>query len=149
MTAWLLRALVLGSLVVVLRVLLGFAMGTAPTWGTLWRAACLVLIIGAAAAWGLRDARSGGGEDLVVRWLGAGIVAGLGSGAVCLVLGYVPGIELGGGGVLFELTASASFILLLVFLPALAGVAYGRRARREKVVESASPATEPEFAPAQ
>ncbi|WP_280298653.1 B-4DMT family transporter [Nocardia neocaledoniensis] len=147
MTAWVLRATVLGALVVGLRLLLGFAMAFAPTFGLVWRVACLIVIVGVAAVWGMRDGRSAVAVDLTVRWMAAGAVAGLASGAVCLVLDQIPGVELGDSGALFELTSSAAFIMLLIFLPALAGVAFGRR-RARRAPESAAPATQPEFATA-
>ncbi|MFJ2836379.1 MULTISPECIES: B-4DMT family transporter [Nocardia] len=147
MTAWVLRATVLGALVVGLRLLLGFAMAFWPTYGMIWRVACLVVIVGVVVVWGMRDGRSGTTDDLTVRWLAAGAVAGLASGAVCLILDQVPGVELGDSGALFELTSAASFIMLLIFLPGLAGVAFGRR-RARRTPESPSPTTQPEFAPA-
>ncbi|MET9215782.1 MULTISPECIES: B-4DMT family transporter [unclassified Nocardia] len=148
MTAWVLRATVLGALVVGLRLLLAVAMAFAPTYGTIWRVACLAVIVGVVVAWGMRDGQAGAATDLTVRWLAAGAVAGLASGAVCLVLDQVPGIELGEAGALFELTSAASFILLLVFLPAMAGVALGRRrARRTPESTATAPQTQPEFAP--
>lgn len=143
MTAWVLRATVLGGLVVALRVMLGFAMGSAPTWGTLWRAVCLIAIVALALAWGMRDARADTSADLTVRWLCVGLVAGLGSGAVCWILDQAPGIELGDSGLLFELSSAASFIALLIFLPALAGVGYGR-ARTRRSAEKSSTARVPE-----
>ncbi|MFI5498650.1 B-4DMT family transporter [Nocardia asteroides] len=147
MTAWVLRAAVQGGLVVGLRLLLGFAMASWPTYGVIWRVACLIVIVGVAVAWGMRDGRSGAATDLTVRWLAAGAVAGIGSGALCWALDHVPGVELGDSGALFELTSSASFILLLIFLPALAGVALGRRqARRTPAAPAPAPASE--FAPA-
>lgn len=94
MTAWVLRATVLGALVVALRVLLGLAMASWPTYGIFWRALCLVAIIAVVVVWGLRDARAGA-DSLTVRWLAAGFGAGLASSAVCWVLDQVPGIELG------------------------------------------------------
>lgn len=144
MTAWVLRATVLGALVVALRVVLGFAMAFAPTYGTFWRVGCLLAIVAVVVVWGVRDGRTG--EDgLTVRWLAAGFGTGLASSAVCWVLDQVPGIELGDAGILYELTSGASFILLLVFLPAMAGVAFGHSRRS---TESASPAREPELATA-
>ncbi|MFD3460422.1 B-4DMT family transporter [Nocardia fluminea] len=146
MTAWVLRATVLGALVVALRVLLGLAMASWPTYGTFWRAACLLTIVAVVAAWGVRDGRTGA-DGLTVRWLAAGFGAGLASSAVCWALDQVPGIELGDAGILYELTSAASFILLLIFLPALVGVAFGfTRSRRS--AESATRAPEPEFADA-
>ncbi|MGY0500123.1 B-4DMT family transporter [Nocardia sp. FBN12] len=147
MTAWVLRATVLGALVVACRVLLdGFAMVSWPTYGTFWRAACLLVIIAAAVTWGVRDGRTGD-DGLIVRWLAAGLGAGLASSAVCWALDQIPGIELGDAGILYELTSAASFIMLLVFLPAMVGVAFGHsRARRSS--ETAAPATEQQFATA-
>ncbi|MFD3424619.1 B-4DMT family transporter [Nocardia fluminea] len=146
MTAWVLRATVLGALVVALRVLLGLAMASWPTYGTFWRAACLLTIVAVVAAWGVRDGRTGA-DGLTVRWLAAGFGAGLASSAVCWALDQVPGIELGDAGILYELTSAASFILLLIFLPALVGVAFGfTRSRRS--AESATRAPELEFADA-
>ncbi|MFI6569340.1 B-4DMT family transporter [Nocardia fluminea] len=144
MTAWVLRATVLGALVVALRVLLGLAMASWPTYGTFWRAACLLTIVAVVVAWGVRDGRTGA-DGLTVRWLAAGFGAGLASSAVCWALDQVPGLELGDAGLLYELTSAASFILLLVFLPALVGVAFGlTRSRRS--AESATRAPKPEFA---
>ncbi|MDO3646707.1 B-4DMT family transporter [Nocardia mangyaensis] len=148
MSAWVLRAVGLGALVVVLRVLLGLLMGSLPTYGTLWRAVCLGVIVAVAVTWGVRDARSASGTDLTVRWLAAGIAAGLGSGAVCLVLDNVPGIELGDAGALFELTSAAAFIMLLIFLPALAGVGYGHARSGRSAKARAATVSEPELAPA-
>lgn len=146
MTAWVLRATVLGALVVALRVLLGVAMAAVPTYGIVWRSACLLAIIAVVVVWGLRDGRTGA-DGLTVRWLAAGFAAGLASSAVCWVLDQVPGIELGDAGILYELTSAASFILLLIFLPAMIGVAIGS-ARSRRASESAVPAREPEFADA-
>ncbi|MFC6012437.1 B-4DMT family transporter [Nocardia lasii] len=138
MTAWVFRAVVLSALVVALRVLLGFAMGSLPTYGTLWRAACLVTILAVVVAWGMRDGRAHA-EARTVGWLAAAALTGLTSCAVCWLLDQAPGIELGDAGLLYELSSAASFIFLLVFLPALAGVALGHARRPD---ESASPAAE-------
>lgn len=135
MTAWLLRALALGGLAVVLRVLLGFAMGYIPTYGVWLRLLCLVVLVGAVVAWGVRDGRADRhehpnpehGADLTIRWLQTAVVAGVGSGLVSWLLDFLPKIDLGDGGLLFEATAASSFIVLLVFVPGLAGVAVGRR----------------------
>ncbi|WP_336084055.1 B-4DMT family transporter [Nocardia sp. SSK8] len=149
MTAWVLRAISLGALVVALRVLLGFAMATLPTYGLVWRAACLIVLVGTAVAWGLRDGRVGG-ADLTVRWLAAGFGAGLSSSAVCWVLDQIPRVELGDSGALFEMTSAASFIMLLIFLPAMGGVAFalGRSRRSREAAETAESTAEPELATA-
>ena len=135
MTAWLLRALALGGLAVVLRVLLGFAMGYIPTHGVWLRLLCLVVLIGAAVAWGLRDGRADRhqhpnpehGTDLTIRWLQTAVVAGVGCALVSWLLDFLPKFDLGDGGLLFEATAASAFIVLLLFVPGLIGVAVGRR----------------------
>lgn len=135
MTAWLLRALALGGLAVVLRVLLGFAMGYIPTYGVWLRLLCLVVLTGAAVVWGLRDGRADRhehpnpehGTDLTIRWLQTAVVAGVACGLVSWLLDFLPKIDLGDGGLLFEATAASAFIVLLVFIPGLIGVAVGRR----------------------
>ncbi|MGW5382795.1 B-4DMT family transporter [Nocardia sp. NPDC003963] len=135
MTAWLLRALALGGLAVVLRVLLGFAMGYIPTYGVWLRLLCLVVLIGVTVAWGLRDGRTDrhehpnpehGGADLTIRWLQTAVVAGVGTGLVSWLLDFLPKVDLGDGGLLFEATAASAFIVLLLFVPGLIGVAIGR-----------------------
>lgn len=141
MTAWLLRALALGGLAVVLRVLLGFAMGFVPTFGVWLRLLCLVVLIGAAVAWGLMDGRADRranpnperGADLTILWLQAAVAGGIGCGLVSWLLDFIPRVDLGDAGLLFEATAASAFIVLLIFVPALVGVAVGRRlARREQ-----------------
>ncbi|MBF6284601.1 B-4DMT family transporter [Nocardia cyriacigeorgica] len=135
MTAWVLRATVLGALVVGLRVLLGFGMVNWPTQGAWMRLLCLVVIIGAGVGWGFLDGRrdraahpdADGGADLTIPWLKAAVAGGLGSGLVCWILDMVPGFMLDDNGLLFEMTAAASFIVLLIFIPGLAGIALGRR----------------------
>lgn len=140
MTAWVLRATVLGVLAVALRVVLGFAMVYWPTHGMWLRLLCLVVLIGAAVAWGILDGRSAGavdldrghGPDLTIRWLKAGVAGGLGSGLLASILDLLPRFDLGDNGLLFELTAGASFIILLIFVPALIGVGIGRRLTARK-----------------
>ncbi|WP_227981772.1 B-4DMT family transporter [Nocardia spumae] len=135
MNSWVLRAIVLGALTVVLRTLLGFGMIYWPTHGSWMRILCLIVLVVAGVAWGLIDGRSDrranpdperGGADLTMRWLKAGVAGGLGSGLVSWVLDFVPKFDLGDNGLLFELTAGAAFIVLMIFIPAMIGVAVGR-----------------------
>ncbi|WP_245921279.1 B-4DMT family transporter [Nocardia nova] len=150
MNSWVLRAIVLGALTVVLRTLLGFGMIYWPTNGSWMRIVCLIVLVVAGVAWGLIDGRSDrranpdperGGADLTMRWLKAGVVGGVGSGLVAWLLDFVPKFDLGDNGLLFELTAGASFIVLMIFIPAMVGVAIGRilvgRDRRKS--ESSAP----------
>lgn len=153
MTAWLLRASALGGLAVVLRVLLGFAMGFAPTYGVWLRLLCLVVLIGAAVAWGLVDGRADRraepnperGADLTILWLQAAVAGGIGCGLVSWLLDFLPRVDLGDAGLLFEATAASAFIVLLIFVPALVGVAVGRRLARREQRGAAGPV---EFRPA-
>jgi hypothetical protein len=148
MNAWVLRATVLGALVVVLRAVLGFAMVYWPTHGGWMRILCLVVLIAAVAFWGVLDGRKDRvthpdperGSDLTIRWLKAAVAGGLGSGLVAWIVDYLPHFDLGDNGLLFELTASASFIVLLIFVPSLIGVAIGRMpAGRQANKQSAPP----------
>jgi hypothetical protein len=134
MNAWILRALGLGGLVVVVRLLLGYAMLAWPTHSGWLRLLMFVVVLAAGLAWGFTDGRADRerfsdpeqGADLTMLWLKAAVVAGLGSGLVCWLLALIPSVEMGGNSIGFELTSGAAFIVLVVFLPALLGVALGR-----------------------
>ncbi|WP_239004172.1 B-4DMT family transporter [Nocardia panacis] len=151
MNAWVLRAIALGALVVLLRAALGFAMVYWPTNGPWMRALCLVVLLAAILLWGLFDGRKDRalhidpehGSDLTMRWLKAAIAAGLGSGLIAWLLDFVPRLDLGDNGLLFELTAAASSIVLIIFLPALLGVALGRWIAGRKNGTSAAAETDP------
>ncbi|WP_232851557.1 B-4DMT family transporter [Nocardia acididurans] len=134
MNAWVLRAVGLGALTVVLRTVLGFAMVYLPTAGSWLRILCLIVLLAAVITWGVLDGQADRranadpdrGADLTMRWLYAGLAGGLGSGVVAWILDFVPKFDLGDNGLLFEVTSAASFIILLIFVPAVAGVALGR-----------------------
>ncbi|RBO96237.1 B-4DMT family transporter [Nocardia puris] len=134
MNAWVVRAVLLGALVVALRTLLGFTMVYWPTQGVWWRALCLLVLLAAIVSWGVLDGRRDReahadperGSDLTVLWLQVAVAAGVGSGAAAWLLDFLPRFDLGDNGPLFELTAGASFIVLLVFLGGLLGIALGR-----------------------
>lgn len=135
MNAWVLRAVVLGALTVVLRTVLGFGMIYWPTQGSWMRLLCLIVLVATGVVWGLADGRDDrranpdperGGADLTMRWLKAAIAGGLGSSVVAWLLDFVPKFDLGDNGLGFEITAGAAFILLMIFVPAMIGVAVGR-----------------------
>ncbi|WP_245545882.1 B-4DMT family transporter [Nocardia higoensis] len=134
MNAWIVRGLLLGALVVALRVALGFAMANWPTHGVWFRLLCLLVLLGAVVSWGVLDGRRDReshpdperGSDLTIRWLQAAALGGIGSSAVCWLLDFLAGFDLGDNGVLFELTACSAFFLLLIFVPGLAGIGLGR-----------------------
>ncbi|WP_228001560.1 B-4DMT family transporter [Nocardia australiensis] len=150
MIAWVLRAVVLGALVVALRTVLGFAMVYWPTQGAWMRILCLVVLIGAVAFWGLLDGHKDRvahpdperGTDLTILWLKAAVLGGLGSGLAAWILDWLPRFDLGDNGLLFELTASASFIVLLIFIPALIGVAIGRLLAGRQTRDESAPRQE-------
>jgi uncharacterized protein YneF (UPF0154 family) len=160
MNAWVLRATVLGALTVFLRTVLGFAMIYWPTQGSWMRILCLIVLIAAGVAWGLSDGRGDrranpdperGGADLTMRWLKAAIVGGLGSAVVAWLLDFIPKFDLGDNGLGFEITAGAAFILLLIFVPAMVGVAAGRflvNRENNKATAAQPPAPEPAASPA-
>jgi len=135
MNAWIVRAVALGGLIVAARVLLGFTMVHWPTDSGPPRLLLFVVVLAAPLWWGVVDGRKDrtanpapeDGEDLTITWLRAGAAAGLGGGAVAWLLGLIPQVEVGGNTLLFELTSSAAFVVLIVFLPAMLGVALGRR----------------------
>ncbi|QIS04853.1 hypothetical protein F5X71_23215 [Nocardia brasiliensis] len=154
MNAWVLRAIVLGALVVFLRAVLGFAMVYWPTHGVWMRALCLIILVAAIVYWGFSDGRTDRaanpnpdyGTDLTLQWLKAAAAAGLGSGLAAWILDWLPKFDLGDNGLLFELTAGAAFIVLLVFIPALIGVGVGRALadrRAEKHSAAESPVSTP------
>ncbi|WP_245401546.1 B-4DMT family transporter [Nocardia albiluteola] len=135
MNAWVLRAVVLGALTVVLRTVLGFGMIYWPTQGSWMRLLCLIVLVATGVVWGLADGRGDrranpdperGGVDLTMRWLKAAIAGGLGSAVAAWLLDFVPKFDLGDNGLGFEITAGAAFILLMIFVPAMIGVAAGR-----------------------
>lgn len=135
MTAWVMRAIALGALTVTLRTALGFAMAHWPTYGMWFRLLCLAVLIGSTLAWGVLDGRRDRrinpdpehGSDLTILWLQTAVAGGLGSGLLAWMLDFVPAFDLGDSGLLFEATAAAALIVLLLFIPALIGVAVGRR----------------------
>ncbi len=134
MNAWVLRAIVLGALVVFLRAALGFAMVNWPTHGVWMRMFGLFLLVAVVLYWGLLDGRKDRsaqpdperGTDLTLLWLKAAVAGGVGSGLGAWLLDWLPKFDLGDNGILFELTAGSAFIVLLIFIPALIGVGLGR-----------------------
>ncbi|MFB8007284.1 B-4DMT family transporter [Nocardia sp. NPDC056000] len=134
MNAWVLRAVGLGALTVVLRTLLGFAMVNWPTNGSWMRILCLIVLVAIVVAWGVVDGRHDRranpdpdrGADLTMRWLKAALAGGLGAGLVAWLLDFLPKFDLGDNGLLFEISSGASFIILIIFIPAMIGVALGR-----------------------
>lgn len=133
MTNWMLRGLVFGAAMVVVRLFQGTLISVWQTHAALISIALLLLFIAGVVAWGLIDGREDAASnpdpdrrgDLAMTWLLAGLVAGLLSGAVTwLVAVFYKALYV--GGLINELTTFAAFTALVVFLGALSGVAIGR-----------------------
>src|ERR1700683_545368 len=133
MRAWMLRGLVFGALMVVVRLIQGTIINAWPTKAGLASLVLLTLFILGVVGWGVLDGRAGAvakpdpdrRQDLAMTWLLAGLVAGVLSGAVSWLIALVyKGLYT--GGLINELTTFAAFTALVVFLPGITGVAVGR-----------------------
>lgn len=133
MTTWLSRGLVFAAGMVLLRLVQGTLINTFPTHSGLISVLLVVLFGIATAVWGYldgtEDARANADpdrrRDLAMRWLLAGLVAGVLSGFVVWVISLVYR-NVYVDGLIPEVTAFAAFTALLVFVPAIIGVAVGR-----------------------
>jgi hypothetical protein len=133
MTNWMLRGLVFGAAMVVVRLFQGTLISVWQTQAAIISIVLLVLFIIGVVIWGLIDGREDASsnpdpdrrEDLAMTWLLAGLVAGLLSGAVTwLIAVFYKALYV--GGLINELTTFAAFTALVVFLGAIAGVTVGR-----------------------
>lgn len=133
MTTWLPRGLVFAIGMVLLRLVQGSLINASPTnAGTISLALCTLFGL-AAFLWGLidgmADARATADpdrrRDLAMRWLLAGLVAGVLSGLVTWIIShFYSAVYVDGLGP--ELIVFPAFTTLLMFLPAMFGVALGR-----------------------
>ena len=133
MTNWMLRGLVFGAAMVVVRLFQGTLISVWQTQAGLISIVLLLLFVVGVVAWGLIDGREDAAAnpdpdrrgDLAMTWLLAGLVAGLVSGAVTwLISVFYKALYV--GGLINELTTFAAFTALVVFLGAISGVAVGR-----------------------
>jgi hypothetical protein len=133
MTNWMLRGLVFGAAMVVVRLFQGTLISVWQTQATLISLALLLLFIVGVVIWGVIDGREDAAAnpdpdrrgDLAMTWLLAGLVAGLVSGAVTWLISiFYKALYV--GGLINELTTFAAFTALVVFLGAISGVAVGR-----------------------
>lgn len=133
MAKWLSRGLVFAALMVVVRLVHGTLINQFATQAvTISLSLCAVVVV-LAFLWGWVDGRADARAnpdpdrraDLAMTWLLAGLIAGLIAGPVSwlISLAYKPVYT---GGLISELTTFAAFTALLVFLPAVLGVAIGR-----------------------
>ncbi|MGC5258681.1 B-4DMT family transporter [Gordonia sp. DT218] len=134
MSSWLLRGVVMTAVHVIARVLLGVAVVNAPLHSTVWKTIAIAAVVLVALLWGgidgTADARANPDpddyRDLTVRWLQAGLLAGVVAGLICWILGRFVFAGIGEASLFVELIAGGSFTALLVFAPAFVGAAVGR-----------------------
>jgi hypothetical protein len=133
MTNWMLRGLVFGAAMVVVRLFQGTLINVWQTQAAVISIVLLVLFIIGVVVWGLIDGREDAAsnpdpdrrDDLAMTWLLAGLIAGLLSGVVTwLVSIFYKSLYV--GGLINELTTFAAFTALVVFMGAIAGVTVGR-----------------------
>jgi hypothetical protein len=133
MSNWMLRGLVFGGAMIVVRLFQGTLISVLQTQATLISLVLLALFIVGVVVWGLMDGREDAAsnpdpdrrEDLAMTWLLAGLIAGLLSGAVTWLISiFYKSLYV--GGLINELTTFAAFTALVVFLGAISGVAVGR-----------------------
>lgn len=145
------RGLVMSIVHVLARVFLAMAIVAAPFdsnwWKTLALLAVIVLALLAAVADGIADGRKHSEpedyNDLTVRWLSAGLIAGLVVGIVCWILGNWVVDGMGRNPIWIEVIVGGAFTALLIFVPALFGAAVGRRLgqRGDRTARQADPAS--------
>src|SRR6201999_636128 len=133
MTYWMLRGLVFGAAMVVVRLFQGTLINVWQTHAGLISIVVLLLFIVGVVIWGLIDGREDAAAnpdpdrrgDLAMTWLLAGLIAGLLSGAVTWLISiFYKALYV--GGLINELTTFAAFPPLVVSLGAIGGVAVGR-----------------------
>jgi hypothetical protein len=133
MTNWILRGLVFGAAMTVVRLIQGTLINVWQTQAGLISIVLLLLFLVGVVAWGFIDGREDAASnpdpdrrgDLAMTWLLAGLIAGLLSGAVTwLVSVFYKALYV--GGLINELTTFAAFTALVVFLGAISGVTVGR-----------------------
>jgi hypothetical protein len=127
------RGLAFAGLMVVLRLIQGAVINAWPTMSGLISLGLLILFTIGVVAWGVIDGRADANaspdpdrrQDLAMTWLLGGVAAGFLSGLVSsLIAMFYKGLYT--GGLLSEITTFAAFVALLVFVPAIIGVAIGR-----------------------
>jgi uncharacterized membrane protein YfcA len=133
MTNWMLRGLVFGAAMVVVRLFQGTLINVWQTQAPLISIALLLVFLLGVVIWGLRDGREDAAStpdpdrraDLAMTWLLAGLVAGVLSGLVSWFISLFYD-NLYAEALLNEITTFAAFTALVVFVAGVAGVAVGR-----------------------
>lgn len=133
MSHWILRGLVYGAAMVVVRLFQGTLIQVWQTQAGVISIVLVFLFIVGVVIWGVIDGRADARAnpdpdrraDLAMTWLLAGLLAGLIGGAVTWLISlFYKSLYV--GGLINELTVFAAFTALLVFVFGIAGVAFGR-----------------------
>jgi hypothetical protein len=133
MRIWMKRGLLFAAAMIVLRLVQSALINAFQTQASLISLSLLSIFIVVPAVWGLVDGRSDATrnpdpdrrDDLAMTWLLTGLFAGVLSGAVSWLISlFYSGLYT--GGVINEVTTFAAFTALIIFLPAIIGVALGR-----------------------
>ncbi len=135
-----LRGMGMGAVLVAARIGLSSAIEQWPLHATGLRFTALAIVVALAAAWGTLDGRRDRArnpdpehsDDLTMRWLTAGLLAGLFAGLAVWMVGRLSTFDLGNNSMLFEITSGAGWSMLLVLVAATAGFATGRLWRARK-----------------
>lgn len=134
---WLVRAALMMILHVAVRTALGYVALYWPTSGQLPRTAGLLVVLAAALLWSGVDALrenvdDDDRDDLILRWLKAAVLAG----PVAGLLGWaVEGLfidSVGTSELTAEVIGGGAFTALLIFLPAMLGMAFGKFVRPDR-----------------
>ncbi|MCG5433630.1 B-4DMT family transporter [Mycobacterium sp. MYCO198283] len=133
MKSWLMRGLVFAAAMVILRLVQSALINMFETKALMISVSLVVIFGVVVAVWGYVDGRADARanpdpdrrDDLAMTWLLAGLVAGILSGLIAWLISKFY-TELYAEGLLNEISTFAAFTALLVFLPAILGVAVGR-----------------------
>jgi hypothetical protein len=133
MTTWLFRGLVFAALWTLERFVQGTLVNQAGTNSSLISIGLASAMAIPAFLWGLLDGRADAKDspdpdrrrDLAMRWILAGVIAGMVSGVACLIISKLT-VNMYAGSLFSELTTITAFSALVIFIPAIMAVSVGR-----------------------
>lgn len=133
MTTWLFRGLVFAALWTLERFVQGTLVNQAGTNSSLISIGLASAMAIPAFLWGLLDGRADAKDspdpdrrrDLAMRWILAGVIAGMISGVACLIISKMT-VNMYAGSLFSELTTITAFSALVIFIPAILAVSVGR-----------------------
>lgn len=133
MTTWMLRGLLFTAGMVLVRLVQGALINTYENRASTISLSLVAVFAIVAFVWGLLDGRSDAKDqwdpdrrrDLAMRWLLAGLFAGVVSGLITWVISLFY-TNVYAEGLFSEITTFAAFTALLTFIPAVMAVSIGR-----------------------